>query len=302
MNISVIIPAYNQAERLFLTLHSFACQTCDPRSFEVIVVDDGSEDDTQAVVQSFLAPYQLEYIDQPNQGRAVARNRGVHKATGELLIFNDCDRAADCNFIKAHFSRHKNQSNIAVMGSIYEFFFSDLLSRHEELFADIAQGFLKFSRFAREYPYAKTVFQMYDPEGTTSYNIPWISFLSGNVSLSRQAFEQVGGFDEAFIDWGFEHFELGFRLFKAGLQYIYEPGARNYHFAHQRETDFYPTKLRKSFNYLKFKHPVYAVELLEDFYKGKLSLQDYEYHVCGKYPELNDLPPIYLPQSVRVDF
>ncbi len=302
MKASIIIPAYNQAERLYLTLVSLSHQTCDPSLFEVIVVDDGSEDETSSIVQSYSAQYHLKYIRQSNRGRAVSRNQGVREASGDIVIFNDCDRAVCSHFVEAHLARHGVLSDTVVVGSIFEFFFSDLSLRRKELTEDIEHGFSKFTRFAREYPYAKVVSDMYAPDGTTAWPIPWISFFSGNVSVSRKAFEETGGFDEAFTGWGFEHFELGYRLFQAGLQYVFEPSARNFHFAHRREENFYQANLRASFDHFKTKHPRHEVKQLENFIKGNLSLQEYKALVDDDSSDMDNQNLVYLPQSVTVNF
>lgn len=85
--VSVIIPAYNSAATLPRALDSVFAQGF--RDFEVIVIDDGSKDDTSAV----LAPYRerVRVIKQSNEGAAAARNHGVRQACGRLLAFLDAD-------------------------------------------------------------------------------------------------------------------------------------------------------------------------------------------------------------------
>lgn len=85
--ISVIIPVYNGAAFLADAIASVRAQAY--RSLEVIVVDDGSTDQTARVVQTLGAD--LRYIYQPNQGPAAARNRGLALAQGELIAFLDAD-------------------------------------------------------------------------------------------------------------------------------------------------------------------------------------------------------------------
>jgi glycosyltransferase involved in cell wall biosynthesis len=86
-NISVVIPCYNAARFLAETLRSVLAQTRPP--FEVIVVDDGSVDESAAVAKRFGAPVRV--IRQPNQGESAARNRGIDGATGEWVAFLDAD-------------------------------------------------------------------------------------------------------------------------------------------------------------------------------------------------------------------
>lgn len=84
--VSVIIPMYNGARHLRAALESVFAQTYRP--FEVIVVDDGSTDDSGLIAQSFA---DVRYIHQPNQGVAVARNHGIEAARGDFLAFLDQD-------------------------------------------------------------------------------------------------------------------------------------------------------------------------------------------------------------------
>lgn len=85
--ISVIIPTYNRAGMVSEAIESVLSQTYDDR--ELIVVDDGSTDETEAVVSSFLPG--LIYIHQEHQGVSAARNRGIAHARGEYLAFLDSD-------------------------------------------------------------------------------------------------------------------------------------------------------------------------------------------------------------------
>jgi len=83
--VSIIIPCYNQAHYLAESIESALNQ--DYPNIEVIVVDDGSTDNTREVA----GQYNITYIHQENQGRSVARNHGISKSTGEFLIFLDSD-------------------------------------------------------------------------------------------------------------------------------------------------------------------------------------------------------------------
>jgi glycosyltransferase involved in cell wall biosynthesis len=89
--ISIIIPVYNQADKLGKCLESIKRQTFD--NYEIIVVNDGSRDNAGAVAEKYKQLFGLKftYIDQENQGPCAARNRGAAAAKGELLIFCDAD-------------------------------------------------------------------------------------------------------------------------------------------------------------------------------------------------------------------
>lgn len=91
--VSVVIPAYNASSFIASTLETVAAQTF--RDFEVVVVDDGSSDDTAAVVDAFLRAKGLpgKAVRQPNKKIAGARNTGVREARGSLIAFLDHDDA-----------------------------------------------------------------------------------------------------------------------------------------------------------------------------------------------------------------
>ena len=90
VNISVIIPAYNAAKTLSQTLKSLQQQTFS--NWEAIIIDDGSEDETEAIThQAATQDSRIRVFSQTNKGVSAARNTGVHLAQGEWLLFLDAD-------------------------------------------------------------------------------------------------------------------------------------------------------------------------------------------------------------------
>ncbi|MEM7116218.1 MAG: glycosyltransferase, partial [Chloroflexota bacterium] len=87
--VSVIIPTYNRAGYLPQSITSVLEQTY--RNFELIIIDDGSTDNTEAIIQPFLVDKRVKYIFQSNQGRSAARNQGAALAEGQFLGFLDSD-------------------------------------------------------------------------------------------------------------------------------------------------------------------------------------------------------------------
>lgn len=94
MTISVIIPSYNSSQTIKACLNSLIKQTLPA---EIIVVDDGSQDNTKTIVQSFP---QIKLLTQNHQGPGIARNLGARKAKGEILVFVDADMEFDQDFLK----------------------------------------------------------------------------------------------------------------------------------------------------------------------------------------------------------
>jgi glycosyltransferase involved in cell wall biosynthesis len=94
---SVVVPTYNRAADLRECLEALRAQTLDPGSFEVIVVDDGSTDETAAVVGELATTGRLDlrYLKHRNQGPAAARNLGIQEARAEVIAFTDDDCLPD---------------------------------------------------------------------------------------------------------------------------------------------------------------------------------------------------------------
>lgn len=96
--ISVIIPSYNYGHFLGSAVSSVLAQQGDGFRTEILVVDDGSKDNTASVAQGFGAP--VNYIYQENQGLAGARNTGIRNATGDFIVFLDADDLLPPDYIK----------------------------------------------------------------------------------------------------------------------------------------------------------------------------------------------------------
>lgn len=90
-DISIIIPTYNCAEFLDCTLDSIAKQRYDLDKLEIIVVDDGSIDHTEQMIQYWRSQIRIEYHKLPHRGVQAARNYGAEKASGDFLLFSDAD-------------------------------------------------------------------------------------------------------------------------------------------------------------------------------------------------------------------
>jgi len=96
---SVILSAYNAAAYLPMCLSSITHQSFT--DWEVLVVDDGSTDDTPAIADAFAqVDERVHVVHQPNQGQAAARNRAIEQATGEWLVFVDADDYWDTHYLE----------------------------------------------------------------------------------------------------------------------------------------------------------------------------------------------------------
>ncbi|MCK4258488.1 MAG: glycosyltransferase family 2 protein [Halanaerobiales bacterium] len=275
---SVVIPTFNQSESLRFVLEGFCQQTY--KNFEVIVVDDGSSEDICSVVEMFQKNFDIRLVQlEKNSGRSVARNTGIAEAKGKLIIFNDSDRIPCNEFVQRHLEYHEGYSNLVCIGEIRELYFSDLKRVKELLLNEINQNFKKYKRLSRKPGFVKVIDHLY-VNGKNQSSIPWISFLVGNLSI-RKEWIMTELFDSNFIKWGFEHMELGYRLYKKGLQYGYNNEAANYHLAHSR-SESYEELIRESHAYFYEKHSKKEVEKLLDFLFGEITLKEFDEIVAGE--------------------
>ena len=165
--VSVIIPTYNRRDFVREAIASVLAQTY--RDFELLVVDDGSNDDTATVVQEFA---EVRYVFQPNRGVSAARNRGVALSNGDLVAFLDSDdlwqpRKLACQvaFFAAHPEAHICQTD-------------EIWLRHE----------VRVNPHNKHRKVGGDIF-------ARSLHLCLVS--PSAVMLHRELFEQVGGFDES---------------------------------------------------------------------------------------------------------
>ena len=115
--ISIIIPTFNAVVFLPIAIESVLNQTY--KNFEIIVIDDGSTDNTALVVQKSNV---VKYFYQENKGLSSARNMGVQKSKGEYLVFLDADDWLEKDALQLNFSIIKNKPDIAFVSGNYYLF------------------------------------------------------------------------------------------------------------------------------------------------------------------------------------
>ncbi len=163
--ISVIIPTYNRRQWLDEILASIAIQSLPFEQFEVIVVDDGSKDETSEVAKKPF-PFQLRYFYQTNQGDAAARNLGAAQSQAEFLVFLDDDIILEKDFLANLLAEHAGRPNRIIVGA-------DTLWVEDA--NPMAIGAVPPS-----------------PGGPAVEPIPFPDVCSNNMSIRREAYFEVG--------------------------------------------------------------------------------------------------------------
>lgn len=114
--VSVVMPTFNRREFIGYAVDSVLNQTW--RKLELIVVDDGSTDDTGQFLGMYAADIRFKYIYQNNQGQSIARNRGIKESGGEFIAFLDSDNIW-------YLDKLEKQISIVERNSSYDIFYGD---------------------------------------------------------------------------------------------------------------------------------------------------------------------------------
>ncbi len=171
-NISVVIPLFNKEKHIARALQSALNQT--RQAFEIIVIDDGSTDQSADVVRSFTDS-RIKMIAQKNGGVSSARNRGIEEAKSELIAFLDADDAYKPNFLEMILALKKQYPDAGAYATNYE-----IIENHGR----VRLG----ARPLKENLYTLDVNNYFK---TAIYGTPvW----SSAVAIKKIVFEQVGGF------------------------------------------------------------------------------------------------------------
>ncbi len=174
--ISIIIPTYNRENTLKATIDSVLKQSAN--NWELIIVDDGSRDDTKRVIENYLQDERIKYYFQPNSGVSSARNAGVELSTGNYLIFLD----SDDKFFPGLFAR-LNEINHTQY---------DLICWQVSKLIDGKASIWKPKKLEK------------------IYNNITATFLAGSICYKKEVFLKAGGYDNE-MRFG-ENYELGIRI------------------------------------------------------------------------------------------
>lgn len=113
---TVVIATYNRSQLLERVLQSLNEQELSRDRFEVIVVNDGSTDDTEQVLDNFKPNFQLVRLKQSNQGPGAARNLAIQAASNEIIVSLDDDVVADRRLLETHLEAHQKAEKLAATG------------------------------------------------------------------------------------------------------------------------------------------------------------------------------------------
>jgi len=218
---SIIIPTYNRPERLKTCLDSLLNLDYPPDNFEIIIVDDGSNQPLDTLIQPYQNQLNLTLLRQNNSGPAKARNTGANAAQGEYLAFTDDDCTLDQKWLSALEKGFLETPNALLGGKTINALPNNPYSTASQLLIDY----------------------LYDYYNHQSQKVQF--FASNNFALSRELFQKVGQFDLSFPLAAGEDREFCDRWLGAGYPLVYIDDAIIYHAHHLTLTKFW----RQHFNY-----------------------------------------------------
>ena len=198
MRFTIQLCTYNRAALLERVLEACFDQTLPPDAYEVVLVNDGSPDDTRAVIDRVrpLARCRFTVIHQENAGLAKGRNAGIAQATGERIAFIDDDVLPTPVFAAEHLASDEKHGDVVVRGAVINTESFDALPT-----------------------------PVWTP---ANYSGNW--FWTSNVSVRRTRLDAAGGrFDESFSEYGWEDIELGLRLRALGTRAVFNRRALAFH-------------------------------------------------------------------------
>ncbi|HKX74674.1 MAG TPA: glycosyltransferase, partial [Acidimicrobiia bacterium] len=228
---TVVIPVYNRVDLLVRTLAGLAAQ--GHPDFEVVVADDGSEENVAEAVTASSSPVSARVVrrERDGYGAGQARNLGAAAAGSPVLIFIDADCLPDPDLVQNHLRWHDHKGRV-VIGSRHH------LDTSTISIEEIAAGAVPLRRLAfgtdqptpdqlRSTDFRRVLHRR--TGGLRRGDQSFRSLVSSNFSLRRDLFLDCGGFSEDFHRWGGEDTELGWRLFNRGADFIADEEAIIYH-------------------------------------------------------------------------
>lgn len=214
---SVVIPTFNRLDMLLRVLDALDAQQGAPE-FEIIVIDDGSSDDTRKTLEKRASERQeelpaLKFRPQPNGGPGRARNHGVSLATGRFVVFIGDDTVPEPPFLREHERVHRESNDDPLLACL---------------------GYTGWPRGERA-----TAFMDYINDYGLQFGyklikngaiVPFNFFYTSNISIDRQLLTDHP-FDTTFPAAAWEDTELAYRLDALGLKIRYDASAvtRHYH-------------------------------------------------------------------------
>lgn len=274
--ISVIVPTYNRSQQLAYTLQSLVEQTLNKLDFEVVIVDDGSSDNTFQTFKEFESKINVKYVYQVDRGFRVAsaRNLGIRVSDGTICMFIDSGIIVKSDCLKQHLSCHQAKKNeVAIVGYTYGWGADEIELTRIINPTDADSSIAKLIELGSIWDIRENIFRKYDYK-IESLTVPWTLFYGGHLSIQKRSLFEVGLFDENFDgNWGTEDQDLGYRLHQARKEIVLCREAVVLHLPYQSDSITKAQQAYENCRYFNQKFQTTETQLFFDYYDKDVSRQ-----------------------------
>ena len=218
-----MIPTYQNRKLVNNTIRALDyLETTDDISYEAIIVDDGSLDDTFQSLISEEKQYPFFYVYLPrtaDSSRARARNYGLKNVTGDIVVFIDGDIIVKPDYLLKLERYFEENSDIAVMGMrlLMNEPMNEQLIINKSIFDENV-----LSNYNTGIDFRRQIFDDIS-YNAASMNVPFLFALTCNLAVPKSWIDLVGGFDEDLKKWGIEDIEFVYRMYLKGLRLAINP-------------------------------------------------------------------------------
>ena len=256
---SVVIPTYNTTGVLEECIEALSSQKTDKSFFEVIVVNDGGSTETYPDINHADNGLDITYLSQDHKGPAAARNLGIEKAKGEIILLLDDDSLPTDNWLDATIRAWDTSPDFDGIGGYV------ISEPTDSIYCRVNADFFNW------------YLEQYSSEGRSSF------LVTCNAGYRKDALDRIGRFDDRFKRASGEDRDLNIKILKCGGKMRLD---RNILVYHDRDLTF-RSFVRKNFNYGKAAYHIYT-KYPEQKYLSSTSYVDIYVSIIRKYGSLKE--------------
>lgn len=256
---SIVIPTYNTTVVLRQCIEALSNQTVDKRFFEVIVVNDGGKAEVSGDIDSADDSLDITYLSQNHKGPAAARNLGIEKAKGEIILLLDDDSLPTDNWLDATIRAWDASPDFDGIGGYV------ISEPTDSIYCRVNADFFNW------------YLEQYSSEDSSSF------LVTCNAGYRKDALDRIGRFDDRFKKASGEDRDLNIKILKCGGKMRLD---RNILVYHDRDLTF-TSFVRKNYNYGKAAYHIYA-KYPEQKYLSSTSYVNFYVSIIKKYRNLKE--------------
>lgn len=254
---SIIVPTYNRSKCLINALSHLIKQTVPKDNYEIIVVDDGSTDDTESQIAKYKiqntrlrrgfggqAKPEIRYFKIENGGPAKARNFGIKEARGEIIFFTDDDCIVLPDWMETLLDGHNRYPGVAGVGGWQ-------IPPKEKLERNVVAKFIYYVSFFYDSRISPFLLSHEIISNDPMVCFETFAYNTANMSYRRDILEKMGGFREEFRWPGYEDNDLALRILHGNNKILYLP-THVIHLSHLKLSSLAKLYFRRGANYWLF--------------------------------------------------